>query len=151
MKRNTDKEFVNLLIARDNNAWDLFYKKYRPYIRGAVAKVFGAARIVVDVDDITQDVCLELLESHLSRWDSRSSFSTWVTLRAQDRAKDALKRHQAEDRWPDMNEKSLLFPDVNAGPIKYEDRPAYVYQTEYAAFSGMSWYWADWMFGPARA
>lgn len=146
--RGTDsKKLVNGLIARDECAWVEFRDTYSPFIRAAIAKVFGSARLFSDIDDIESDVYVELMESRLAQWDGRCSLASWVSTLASSRAKDALDRSQADDHWRTMNIKSPLFPDVNTNPADKEQTPAWVYQTDYDAFSSTGWYWADWMFG----
>lgn len=91
----TDEEVVSRVLAGDAALYEILMRRYNQRVYRAVISI---AKNSTDTEDIMQEAYVRAYQ-HLSQWERRAKFSTWLTRIA---VHEALARVERNRRYVDM-------------------------------------------------
>ncbi len=110
----TDVALARQVLAGDDGAFRLLYRRHTPRLRRVVARMLGPAD--ADTDDTVQESWVRAVRK-LGQFRGESSLSTWLCSIGVRVSREALRRRR---RWPVVGE-----PDTDqrqAPPVREADR-----------------------------
>jgi len=125
----TDEELVKRIKDGDEDCLDALVKVHLPRVYSSIYRLVPES----DVDDVTQDVFIGLMDS-ISSFEGRSAFATWFHRIAMNKVADYHRKssrrreninkdyiHQVFNPW-DETDNELALEDLLKGiPMKYRD------------------------------
>src|SRR5580765_192795 len=96
----TDEEVIARVLAGEHALYEVLMRRYNTRLYRAARAILGNDR---DVEDVMQDAYVQAFQ-HLTQFEGRSQFSTWLTRIA---VHEALARRQKTERieeWDAMSE-----------------------------------------------
>ncbi len=100
----TDKQLINLILARDEHAFLELYRRHELYVRSLVRRHFADPVIV---DDVTQEVFVALIDA-LRSWREQARFTTFLYTIVQRKCIDKIRRLRARRLFEQAISPTLL-------------------------------------------
>lgn len=86
----SDRELIDRTLAGDGSAFEVLMERFQ---RRIYRVAYAIVRDEVEADTVTQDTFVQAY-THLSRFQGRSEFETWLTRIAINRSRDVLRRRR---------------------------------------------------------
>lgn len=90
MRQQQEHDLIERITGGDTEAFASLIDRYAHAVHSLVARIVVTAE---DAEEVTQDVFLKVFD-HLSRFDGRSSFATWLYRIAYNTAVSHARRHR---------------------------------------------------------
>jgi len=97
----TDKDLIEKILNRNDEAWEFFIVQYTPFIQKAINQVLSYNQIgyiVEEIGELVNDIFLSLLENdykRLRQFRGESKLSTWLFTVSENKTKDFLRKQKA--------------------------------------------------------